>query len=88
MLAALSRAAQVPLLGRVVPDPRLARCHAPRSRCPAPPGEARPPAARPGTPTYAAARRFAALPAAVRQAWLARHLAALRAGRITLGQLP
>jgi hypothetical protein len=36
----------------------------------------------------AAARRFAALPAATRHAWLAAHLAALRAGRITLAQLP
>jgi hypothetical protein len=35
-----------------------------------------------------AARRFAALPAATRHAWLAAHLAALRAGRITLAQLP
>jgi hypothetical protein len=42
----------------------------------------------PGSPAYAAARRFAALPAAARHAWLARHLAALRAGRISLGQLP
>jgi hypothetical protein len=88
VLAALSRVARVPLLVRVVPDPRLARCHEPRSRCPAPPPPARPPAGRPGTPAYAAARRFADLPAAVRHAWLARHLTALRAGRITLGQLP
>jgi hypothetical protein len=36
----------------------------------------------------AAADRFAMLPAAVRHAWLAAHLAALRAGRITLAQLP
>jgi hypothetical protein len=36
----------------------------------------------------AAARRFAALPAATRHAWLAAHLAALRAGHITLAQLP
>jgi hypothetical protein len=35
-----------------------------------------------------AARRFAALPAAARHAWLASHLAALRAGRIALAQLP
>ena len=46
----------------------------------------------PGT-TYppqiaAAARRFAALPAAARHAWLASHLAALRAGQLTLAQLP
>ena len=36
----------------------------------------------------AAARRFAALPASARHAWLAAHLAALRAGKITLGQIP
>jgi len=36
----------------------------------------------------AAARRFAALPASARHAWLAAHLAALRAGTITLAQLP
>jgi hypothetical protein len=39
-------------------------------------------------PVQAAARRFAALPAPARHAWLVRHLAALRAGRITLAQLP
>jgi hypothetical protein len=36
----------------------------------------------------AAARRFAALPLAARRAWLRYHLTALRAGQITLGQLP
>ena len=36
----------------------------------------------------AAAQRFAALPAAARHAWLAGHLAALRAGHITPAQLP
>jgi hypothetical protein len=36
----------------------------------------------------AAARRFAALPAGTRHAWLAAHLGALRAGQVTLGQLP
>jgi hypothetical protein len=36
----------------------------------------------------AAARRFAALPAAARHAWLTSHLAALRAGRISLVQVP
>jgi hypothetical protein len=41
-----------------------------------------------GGPVYAAARRFAALPAAARHAWLAAHLAALRSGQLTLGQLP
>ena len=42
----------------------------------------------PGSRAYAAARRFAALPAAAQRAWLTQHLAALRAGRINLGQLP
>lgn len=46
----------------------------------------KPPA--PGSPVYAAATRFAALPAAARHAWLLAHLAALRAGQITLEQLP
>jgi hypothetical protein len=36
----------------------------------------------------AAARRFEALSAGARHAWLATHLAALRAGKITLAQLP
>jgi hypothetical protein len=39
-------------------------------------------------PVLSAARRFAALPAPVRHAWLLRHLPALRAGQITLAQLP
>jgi hypothetical protein len=42
----------------------------------------------PGSPAAAAARRFAALPALARHIWLARHLTALRAGQITLAQLP
>ncbi len=42
----------------------------------------------PGGPVYAAARRFATLPAATRHAWLAAHLPALRSGQLTLGQLP
>jgi hypothetical protein len=45
------------------------------------------PALRSGA-AHAAAERFAALPASVRHAWLAGHLAALRAGQITLAQLP
>ncbi|HTT55345.1 MAG TPA: hypothetical protein VMH35_28475 [Streptosporangiaceae bacterium] len=39
-------------------------------------------------PIAAAATRFAALPAATRHAWLASHLTALRAGQLTLAQLP
>jgi hypothetical protein len=38
--------------------------------------------------TRAAAQRFAALPAAAQHPWLAQHLAALRAGRVTLARLP
>jgi hypothetical protein len=41
-----------------------------------------------GSPGYAAALRFAALPPATRHAWLMAHLPALRAGQIKLGQLP
>lgn len=41
-----------------------------------------------GTPANAAAQRFAALPEPARRAWLGRHLAALRAGQITLAQIP
>jgi hypothetical protein len=44
--------------------------------------------ASPRGPVYAAARRFAALPAAARHAWLDTHLGALRSGQLTLGQLP
>jgi hypothetical protein len=39
-------------------------------------------------PVYAAARRLADLPFAARHRWLAAHLAALRAGQLTLAQLP
>jgi hypothetical protein len=39
-------------------------------------------------PAYAAAGRLAALPAAARHAWLTAHLAALRAGRLTVADLP
>src|SRR5215472_4350396 len=46
-----------------------------------------PPEAATG-PVYAAAQRLAALPAAARHAWLAAHLAALRAGRLALKELP
>jgi hypothetical protein len=42
----------------------------------------------PGSPAAFAARRFAALTPATRHAWLAGHLAALQAGRVSLAQLP
>jgi hypothetical protein len=47
-----------------------------------------PPPAPPTGPAYAAARRLAALPPAARHAWLAAHLGAVRAGHLTLAQLP
>jgi hypothetical protein len=46
------------------------------------------PAAGASASVHAAAQRFAALPAGARHAWLAVHLAALRAGTITLAQIP
>jgi hypothetical protein len=53
---------------------------------------AQPVALLPGTPqplsVSAAARRFEALSAGARHAWLATHLAALRVGKITVAQLP
>jgi hypothetical protein len=42
----------------------------------------------PGSPADHAARRFAALTPAARHAWLAQHLTALRAGRLSVAQLP
>jgi len=47
-----------------------------------------PPELAPGSPAAAAARRFAVLPASTRHMWLLRYLTALRAGQITLAQLP
>jgi hypothetical protein len=41
-----------------------------------------------GPAAAAAIRRFAALSAAAQRAWLAAHLAALRAGRVTVEELP
>jgi hypothetical protein len=46
------------------------------------------PAAGSPAAVSAAARRFAALPAGARRAWLAGHLSALRAGQITLARIP
>jgi hypothetical protein len=47
-----------------------------------------PPSAPAPEPVDAAARRFAAEPAAAQRAWLAAHLPTLRAGGLTLRQLP
>jgi hypothetical protein len=43
---------------------------------------------QPGSPADLAGRRFAALSPAAKHAWLAQHLTALRAGRVTLAQMP
>jgi hypothetical protein len=45
-------------------------------------------ASSPGGQQLAASKRFAALPAARRHAWLLTHLAALRADRVTLSEIP
>jgi hypothetical protein len=45
-------------------------------------------ASQESTSVSLASRRFAALPLGARRAWLTAYLTALRAGRITLGQLP
>ena len=42
----------------------------------------------PGSPADLAGRRFAALSPAAKHAWLAQHLTALRAGRVSPAQLP
>ncbi len=43
---------------------------------------------QPGSPADLAGRRFAALPPTAKHAWLAQHLATLRAGHVSLEQLP
>ncbi len=67
---------------------RAAGCAAGQSIAPAGVSGQPAPELAPGSPAAAAARRFAALPAVARHMWLLRHLTALRAGRITLAQLP
>jgi hypothetical protein len=68
-------------LGRPSADPNLLPDQAGRS-------PSRPSGAVKNTPAQPAAARFAALPAQTRRAWIASHLAALRAGQITLAELP
>jgi len=57
-------------------------------KVPGGPDQSQSPDVAPGTAVYAAAERFAALPAPARRAWLVGHLTALRGGRVTLAQLP
>jgi hypothetical protein len=79
-------AALTMILGRVSADPNLQA--SPNERAPGRPGLSELGGLIRGTPAQPAAERFAALPAQTRRAWLASHLAALRAGQITLAQLP
>jgi hypothetical protein len=95
VMAALRMAAGLPAGNREPKPLPLVRCEAPTTSCQASPparaagGISQPPLeAMPRSPAYAAARRLAALPAPARHAWLVQHLAAVRAGRITLEQLP
>jgi hypothetical protein len=46
------------------------------------------PAGVSGSPAQAAVKRFTALPAATRHAWLSSHVAAIRAGHVTLAEIP
>jgi hypothetical protein len=76
---------------RAVTETLMMAAHLPLQSLAPPQGRGRyqpPPWLLPGSPVYAAASRFAALPASARHAWLERHLAALRAGQITLARLP
>ena len=81
VLAVLARVSGLP---QPTSPPRSAPPGSRTRAAPSPPA----PEPAPGSPAYAAAQRFAALTPAARRAWLAAHLAALRAGRITLAQLP
>jgi hypothetical protein len=91
--AALAMAAGIPPADTAGIAP-VRRCKAPSARCAAAvqslqrgvPGPSREAAARSSYLT--AARRFEALPAQGRRVWLKQHLAALRAGRVTLKELP
>jgi hypothetical protein len=81
VLAVLARASGLP---QPTSPPRSTPSGSRRRAAPSPPA----PELAPGSPAYAAAQRFAALTPPARRIWLAAHLAALRAGRITVAQLP
>jgi hypothetical protein len=96
--AGLTMAAGLPLADLEQPGPADVTpgrsCKAPSARCAA--AVQKLPRGVPGPPREAvqesssltAARRFEALPAQDRRVWLKQHLAALRAGRVTLKELP
>jgi hypothetical protein len=79
-------AALTMILGRVSADPNLQGSL--NGEAPGGPGLSALGGVIRDTPAQPAAERFAALPAQTRRAWLATHLAALRAGQITLSRLP
>src|SRR3984957_11266848 len=81
VLAVLARASGLP---QPTSPPRSPPPGSRRPAAPTPPA----PELAPGSPAYAAAQRFAALTPPARHTWLARHLPALRSGRMTLAQLP
>ncbi len=81
VLAVLARASGLP---QPTSPPRSPPSGSRKRAAPSPPA----PEPAPGSPAYAAAQRFAALTPPARRTWLAAHLPALRAGRITLDQLP
>jgi hypothetical protein len=81
VLAVLARASGLP---QPTSPPRSTPAGNRRRAAPSPPV----PEPALGSPAYAAAQRFAALTPPARHTWLARHLPALRAGRMTLAQLP
>jgi hypothetical protein len=81
VVAVLARASGLP---QPTSAPRSTPSGSRKRAAPSPPA----PEPAPGSPAYAAAQRFAALAPSARHAWLVQHLTALRAGRITLAQLP
>jgi len=85
--AVLLRGAGIPFAAQVRLMLTTENFAGPGSPCPGDPKQTCTAATATG-PVYAAARRLATLPARARQAWLAAHLTALRAGRLTLSDLP
>jgi hypothetical protein len=81
VVAVLARASGLP---QPTSPPRSTPSGSRTRAAPSPPA----PEPAPGPAAYAAAQRFAALTPTARHTWLAAHLPALRAGRITLAQLP
>lgn len=84
----IRQAAAVDLIGRLVGQARNGETQAQRAVAAALTFAAGALSPQADSTLGAAASRFAALPAPVRHAWLLAHLMALRAGRITLAQLP